>query len=120
MGATMSELKMVLRPSGALPEATWDEPRFQRWVVASARMNGWRVRVLDVRTGKIRRAQVHEKGWPDLVMAHPEKGVIWAELKAVGGAPRPDQQEMLQTLMLAGAEVHLWFPTDWEAIMVRL
>lgn len=100
---------------GTTPEPDWDEPRFQRWLVATARANGWRVRIMDQRGRPGWRGQAADKGLPDLLMAKDR--VVWMELKAKGGKLRPDQVEWIAALREAKAEVHVVDPTDWEFIM---
>lgn len=104
-----------------MPDVTWDEPRFQRWVVATARANGWRVRVMDVRVGQMRRGHKPDRGWPDLLMVHPSRHrLLWAELKDAKAPVKPEQEEVLTMLRAAGQETHVWRPQDWEQIMERL
>jgi len=57
------------------------------------------------------------RGFPDLVLCNPEqKRVIFAELKTNKGKVTPYQQEWLDALDGAGAEVYLWRPGDIEGI----
>lgn len=98
-----------------IPLPDWDEPRFQRWVVATARANGWRVRIMDQRGRPGWRGQATDKGLPDLLLVKDE--VVWMELKAVGGKLRPDQVEWIEALKAAGAPVLVVEPTDWELLL---
>lgn len=122
MGARTLPGTVTLPRPGDLPDKSWDEPRFQRWVVATARANGWRVRVLDARTGiNHRRSHASDRGWPDLVMVNRGRDELaWVELKAVGGLLRPDQREVIEMLLLAGETVHIWDPSDWEEVLRTL
>jgi hypothetical protein len=111
------------RPRGLiapLPEPDWDEPRFQRWVVGTARINGWRVRVMDVRSGgaRLRRGHPPDRGWPDLLLVKDR--LFWAELKPKGGKLSEDQSKVIDDLKAAGQEVHIWTPEDWEAVVMAL
>lgn len=106
-----------------MPDVTWDEPRFQRWVVATARANGWRVRVMDVRSGgaRLRRGHTPDRGWPDLLFVHPTAHrLFWAELKDAKAPLKAEQEEVIGLLRAAGQEVHVWRPQDWEVILERM
>uniref|UniRef100_A0A6M3Y2U6 Putative VRR-NUC domain-containing protein n=1 Tax=viral metagenome TaxID=1070528 RepID=A0A6M3Y2U6_9ZZZZ len=49
------------------------------------------------------------KGWPDLFLAHREKGrAIVAELKVKRDKVTPDQQEWLDTLEAVGIPAYVW------------
>ena len=61
-----------------------------------------------------------EPGFPDLVLVHPHKGVLFVELKAASGRLSRDQEEWLRVLRAAGAEVYCWRPRDGDAIWERL
>jgi len=57
------------------------------------------------------------RGFPDLVLANPEqKRVIFAELKREKGKLTGHQEEWLNALDGAGAEVYVWRPGDIERI----
>jgi len=115
MGSTALTGKRSVLP---MPEADWDEPRFQRWCVATARANGWRVRVMDQRGRPGWRGQPTDKGWPDLLMVKDR--VVWIELKDADGQLRPDQLEVIGLLIDSGAEVYIMRPAQWEEFMVLL
>ena len=81
-----------------------NEAQWQAQVVQLAQTFGWLVQ-------HTRPAKVGDKwvtpitgnvGFPDLVLAHPERGVLFAELKA------------------GGAECYLWRPDDLTAVLKRL
>ena len=59
-------------------------------------------------------------GWPDLVLVRPPR-IIFAELKNDRGEVRPAQLEWLDVLrLLPYAEVYLWRPSDWDAVVETL
>lgn len=56
-------------------------------------------------------------GFPDMVMAHSNGRLIFAELKSQIGTLRPGQPEWLLLLNRGqGREVYLWRPSDMDAI----
>ena len=59
-------------------------------------------------------------GFPDLVLAHEHKGLIFAELKTDKGRLDPAQITWLRTLDAAGAEAYCWRPSDMQFITQRL
>jgi len=94
------------------------EKEFQNKVIALAIMYGWRVthfRASQV-GGKWMTAIQGHSGFPDLCMAHPDKGLVFAELKTERGKLEPAQINWLRTLDAAGAEVHVWRPSDMQSI----
>lgn len=98
------------------------EAQFQAQVIQIARMNGWRVfhpAKMQARDGTWRTALSGDRGWPDLVLAHRERGLIVAELKAEKGKLSPDQLAWLQNLA-PWAECYVWRPVDLETIAKRL
>lgn len=99
-----------------------DERSFQAQVIQLARMNGWRVfhpMKMQSRDGSWRTALSGDKGWPDLALAHSQRGFIIAELKADKGRLSPDQHLWLSALA-PWAEVHVWYPADLTRIAERL
>lgn len=55
-----------------------------------------------------------DPGWPDLVLVRDR--VVYAELKAERGKLTAAQEVWLARLRAAGAEVHVWRPTDLDAV----
>ena len=97
------------------------EKDWQAQVIELAGTFGWMVQ-------HSRAAQVGDRwmtaitgqvGFPDLVLAHRTKGVIFAELKTDTGRMAMAQTEWRDTL--AGhVEWYLWRPSDIAAVMRRL
>lgn len=57
------------------------------------------------------------RGFPDLVLAHPDKKrIIFAELKSEKGVLTEYQEQWLDTLRQCNQEVYLWRPKDIEDI----
>lgn len=99
------------------------ERLFQAKVIQIAKMNGWLVfhaRRSQGVDGKWYTAVQGDVGFPDLVMAHKTRGVIYAELKAPRGRVDQTQKRWIETLDLAGAEAYIWYPKDLETIAKRL
>ena len=92
---------------------------FQDKVIQIAKMNGWLVFHpvhAQVRPGTWRS---YGKGFPDLVLAHKQRGVIFAELKTASGKLTHHQLEWLNAIG-PHAERYVWRPTDLDAIAARL
>lgn len=53
------------------------------------------------------------KGFPDLVLAHPDRGVIFAEVKGIKNLPDAEQEAWRRALTAGGAWWYLWRPADW-------
>ncbi len=99
------------------------EAAFQQVVIDVARWHGWKVfHPLPAQNarGRWRTAQAGDTGFPDLVLAHPKHGVIFAELKSAIGKLSDRQQAWIDTLRQAGAEVYVWRPADIEQIKAIL
>jgi hypothetical protein len=58
-------------------------------------------------------------GFPDLVLAHIERGLVFAELKTEKGKASEPQLQWLRTLH-PHAECYLWRPSDLSFITQRL
>jgi hypothetical protein len=116
----------ALAPADA---ATWllsqvSEAELQTFVCKTARLLGWRVFHPRFSVGS-------DAGWPDLCAVHPEQQrVLWMELKREGRWPtrtrlvngrlRQGQDAWLSTLMEAGQEVYLVYPSDRDDVVTIL
>jgi len=100
------------------------EAEFQSKVIDLAKWCGWRVfHPRPAQIGSEGRWATHytgDAGFPDLVLCHPRKGVLFAELKSDKGRVSTAQTMWLTELVDAGAEVHLWQPKHWPEIEARL
>jgi hypothetical protein len=103
------------------------EAQFQAAVIDVARLHGWRVHhARPARTAAGWRTPITgDVGFPDLVLAHPRRGLIIAEIKTQTGRLSGDQEAWLIALSAATrrqerVRVCLWRPSDWEAIVARL
>ena len=98
--------------------AAISEAAFQDKVVRLAKDAGWMV----YHTYDSRRS---EAGFPDLVLAHRDHGVIFAELKSASGKLTPAQQKWQNELSDATRlsdcagdryiDVLVWRPADWDS-----
>jgi hypothetical protein len=96
-----------------------NERMFQDQVMQIARMNGWQVFHASphlVRPGVWRS---DGQGFPDLLMAHPTRGCIAAELKSDTGKLSP-AQVVWRNALVPHMEWVLWRPKDLNAIAKRL
>jgi len=95
------------------------EKLFQDKVRQIAVMNGWlcfHPAPSQVRPGVWR---TDGRGFPDLTLAHPERGLIFAELKTTEGRTTKEQLRWLAVLG-AHSEVYVWRPNDLDKIAERL
>ena len=100
-------------------EKTMTERLFQDKIEFIAKMNGWLIfhpSPHQVRPGAWRS---DGKGFPDLCMAHPTKGLLFAELKSDDGKLSPEQIAWGIAIKPHG-EYHIWRPKDIESIAKRL
>jgi hypothetical protein len=103
--------------------ANLSEKAFQTAIMDLAAWYGWRrfhPRTVQVMKGAHLTPYLGEAGFPDLVLVHRQRGVIFAELKAQKGRPTAAQELWRADLEQAGAEYHLWRPSDWWSIEKRL
>jgi hypothetical protein len=99
------------------------EVELQRAVIQLANLGGWRVahfRPAQTAHGWRTPVAADGMGFPDLVLAHPTRGVIFAELKAQRGKTSPEQDAWLDCLTTAGADTALWRPSDLPRIAEEL
>lgn len=96
------------------------ESEFQSKVVDMARWLGWMV--YHPERAQIKGAWLTpgSHGFPDLVLVHPRRGVIFVELKTEVGRVSEEQMRWLHALSDAGAEAYVWRPGDWNRIIKRL
>lgn len=98
------------------------EAQFQAQIIQLARLNQWLVfhpKKMQGYDGSWRTALSGDKGWPDLVLAHRERGFIVAELKTSAGKLSQEQHKWLYHLQ-PHAEIYVWRPQDIIDIGKRL
>lgn len=104
-------------------DSTISEKELQTFVLELARGFGWEVyhQVDAVFCPTCHKPTFSKKvgaGFPDLVLAHPNGRLIFAELKSQKGPLREGQPEWLKLLHIGnGREVYLWRPSDMDAIV---
>ena len=87
------------------------EREWQAIVVDAATRLGWRY----YHTVNAKRSR---PGFPDLVLVRER--VVFAELKRQDGKLKPEQEQWLEALRHAGAEVHVWRPSDYQHHVLRV
>jgi hypothetical protein len=92
--------------------ASTDEKSFQRTVVDAAMTLGW----ICVHFPN---AIINPTGWPDLILIGHRR-VLFRELKTDRGKVSRFQQEWIDKLSAAGADVAVWRPSDWQNITLDL
>ena len=95
------------------------ESYFQSQVIMLAKLHGWLVmhtRAVEIRPGVWKTPLTGHAGFPDLVLAHNTRGVIFAELKADKGRLTDMQEVWLRTLADAGMQTYVWRPKDIDII----
>lgn len=90
----------------ALTEAQW-----QATVIDAAKALGW----LCMHPYDSRRS---EPGYPDLTLVRDR--VVFVELKSETGRLTPQQHAWIGALNVAGAEVYVWRPADFDAAIETL
>lgn len=97
------------------------EAEWERWVVAAARLFGWRV-------AKINAApNLSDSGVPDLLLARGGR-VLFIELKVEGGGTTPEQERWIEELdgavsmdsMGCATRALVAFPPAWEEVVALL
>lgn len=102
------------------------EAEHQAQVIELAHMLGWHHLHVRRSIGKGRTwvTATNIVGWPDLVLFRPaddgQQHLIFAELKSESGKLTPEQEQVLDDLRRSGCEVHVWRPSDMDAIAKRL
>lgn len=101
-----------------ISEATWQEQ-----VIQLAHAHGYKSMHVRRSIGKGRRWTTATScdGWPDLVLWNPVKQrTMFVELKSEAGVLTVEQRQVLQSLSIAGNEVHVWRPADLDAANAAL
>jgi len=94
------------------------EKEFMAHVIRLAQMYGW----MSFHAHDSRHSA---PGFPDLVLLKPttEKHsgrLVFIELKTERGKLTPEQASWLNALKMAGQEVYVWRPKDWQLIEATL
>ena len=82
-----------------------------------AKVYGWkRLHIRPAKTDHGYRTPVQGdgKGFPDLLLLNLNR-VVAAELKGIAGKCTEEQLEWLYAFDEAGAETHIWNPSDWHS-----
>lgn len=100
------------------------ESEFQSQVIEIARLRGWKVahfRPAQIRPGRWATPIQGDAGFPDLVLSRGLDGdLVFAELKKEKGRLSAGQVAWIRTLIAAGAEAYVWYPSDLPQIINRL
>jgi len=99
------------------------EAQLQAAIVELAKHLGWLVfhpMPVQNQAGRWRTALQGDKGFPDLVMAHKDHGVILVELKSSIGRLSEFQDKWIATLKAGGATVYVWRPLDIKEARIVL
>ena len=91
------------------------EKVMQQAIITLAKLNGWLV----YHTHDSRKS---ERGFPDLVMVHPDRGeCLFVELKSETGKLTPSQGKWLEALLEVKARprTYLWRPVDWQSGLIE-
>lgn len=87
------------------------EAQFQRRVLQLARVLRWIPYHTLYSLGS-------NAGFPDLVLCRDR--ILYRELKREGGKLTDRQAEWQLILKAAGGDVSIWYPSDWERIVLEL
>ena len=99
------------------------EADLQAAVIEVARTFGWQVahfRAARTKHGWTTPVAADGAGFPDLVLIHPDHGLLWRELKSAQGRLSPDQIRWGELLTATGADWAVWRPADMPVIVAQL
>ena len=102
------------------PMGDASERLFQDKVEHIAKMNGWLIFHASPKMVRPGVWRSDGKGFPDLCMAHPTRGCIFAELKSQDGRLSHDQIMWAEALIASGIEHYVWRPSQLGLIAERL
>ena len=97
----------------------WTERELQDQIVAFARIHDW----MAVHFGGDLHGHAYydSTGFPDLLLVHAGRGLIWfRELKSRRGKLTARQEGWQRKLADAGLNVDVWRPADWPDIVQAL
>lgn len=109
-----------MRPPGrAVIHALASEDQFERWVIAAAKVYGWRGYHTRKSYGSVMGVEKLDAfGWPDWAFWHPRKGrFIMRELKSQTGRITAPQRRVLAELAACGVDIAVWRPSDEKHIL---
>ena len=96
----------------------------QTKIIDLARDFGWKVahfRPLRTKHGWRTPVSADGKGWPDLYLIHPERGVVmYREIKSKYEKLSPEQIQWGEWLNAAAQDYGVWRPDDWPEIVSTL
>jgi hypothetical protein len=101
------------------------EKQFQNKIWNLAQRTGWKVAHFppsrNQRGGHQTAVAYDAKGWPDLVLCHPGRGLfLIRELKVKPNKLTPEQTQWLADLGNAEIDGDVWYPEDWDGIVALL
>lgn len=97
------------------------EREWQKQVIEIAHLFRWKVahfRPARTNKGWVTPVAADGKGFPDMVLVRDR--VIFAELKAVGKYPSPEQRAWRGAIETAGGEYYLWRPDNADDVIATL
>ena len=98
------------------------EAELQAAVIEMAQLFGWKVahfRPARTEKGWVTPVAADGKGFPDLCMVHPDKGILFAELKSEKGRVTREQGDWLIAIQHASGNAFLWCPSDWRDGLIQ-
>jgi hypothetical protein len=107
-----------------LPTKPSSETEFADAVAEVAHLYGWKLshfRAARTVHGWRTPVAYDGKGWPDLCLIHPVRGLVWfRELKIAKRDLDDHQLQWKLWLAQAGANYDVWRPADWADIVAAL
>jgi hypothetical protein len=95
-----------------VPTVRQTERDWSRTVIDYAKLRGWDLRY------HTQHSLGSDAGFPDWLLVRDR--VVFVELKGDGGKLSPHQTRWVEGLRAAGAEVHVWWPSDWDDVVRAL
>jgi hypothetical protein len=101
------------------------EKQFQNKIWDVAQRTGWKVAHFppsrNPRGGHMTAVAYNGKGWPDLVLCHPGRGLfLIRELKVKPNKLTPEQTQWVLDLGNVEIDADVWYPEDWPGIVALL